>query len=83
MLLQLLRHQESEGVVVKTARISLTPGQTAGIRFHGSGRGLDSSTCSYMVPYVICNLSQSFNMGHYVTALSAPGRLIGASASWK
>ena len=35
------------------------------------------------VLFAICHLGNSLRSGHYITALSVPGNLLGRSAEWK
>ena len=38
---------------------------------------------SFTVHSVICHLGPALNSGHYITALSVPGSLLGRTAGWK
>ena len=84
ILVQLMRYRSAAQGAAKDERsIFIQPGQVIGFPHFVSYQGHQTQMVGHKVLFVICHLGTSLNSGHYITALSVPGNLLGRSAEWK
>ena len=84
LLLQLLRYRTSAGQPHKDySSIPTQPGQAIGLPQFDSASGHQTHMISCTVHSVVCHLGTTLSSGHYITALSVPGSLLGRTAGWK
>ena len=83
-LILLMRCRAVAGQSHKVASsIPTQPGQVIGLPQFDSDSGRQTHMVSYTVRAVICHLGSTLSSGHYITALSVPGSLLGRTAGWK
>ena len=84
ILLQLLRYKEQGGVGTKeVSAVGIMPGKRVAMPFFCEGQELNARMYSYNLSFVICHQGGSLNEGHYIAALSVPGKLFDARVQWK